>query len=143
MNKLIFINQTRFKLSSLKPTYLAILNKTHRLLKLNRPLIVELVFVTNEMMQSYNHQYRKINRVTDVLSFPMHDDQSHQDTLTGVIMIAYDIAIEQAKEYGHSRRRELSFLFIHGILHLLGYDHHTTKEEQQMLALQDAIIGKR
>lgn len=143
MNKLIIVNQTRHNLSPLKTTYRTILNKTHRHLKLSNPLNIEVVFVSNDVMRSYNHQYRKINQVTDVLSFPLNDNEVHQESPTGLIMIAYDMAIEQAKTYGHSRLRELSFLFIHGILHVLGYDHHTPKEEQQMLELQDAIIGKR
>lgn len=143
MNQLIFINQTNHALSPLKIRYREILNKAHRHLQLPQPLIVEVVFVTNTVMQTYNHQYRKKNRVTDVLSFPLQPREAKKDSPTGIIMIAYDQAVDQAKTYGHSIQRELSFLFIHGILHLLGYDHHTPKENKVMMALQDAIIGKR
>ncbi len=143
MNQIIFINQTKQKLSSLKRLYTSILNRAKMILKLQKAITVEVVIVTNQTMQSYNFQFRKMDKVTDVLSFPLQDQQSQKESLLGVVMIAYDKAVEQSKTYGHTLKRELSFLFIHGILHLLGYDHHTPKEEKEMLALQDAIIGKR
>lgn len=143
MNHIIFINQTKQKLSFLKRLYISILNRANMQLKIKKAITVEVVIVSNQTMQSYNLQFRNLDKVTDVLSFPLQDQQSQKESLLGVVMIAYDKAVEQSKTYGHSLKRELSFLFIHGILHLLGYDHHTPKEEKEMLALQDAIIGKR
>jgi probable rRNA maturation factor len=143
VNQIIFINQTNQKLTSLKRLYTSILNRAQTHLKLSSAISVEVVIVTNQTMQSYNFKFRNIDKVTDVLSFPLQDQQSEKESLLGVVMIAYDKAVEQSKTYGHGLKRELSFLFIHGILHLLGYDHHTPKEEKEMIALQDAIIGKR
>ena len=143
MNHLIFVNQTKHALSPLKRRYQTILKQAQKHLKIQDAWRVEVVMVRNEIMQQYNQHYRQKNYATDVLSFPLHEKIRDHDIFLGVIMIAYDKAVDQANAYGHSLQRELSFLFIHGILHLLGYDHQTEKAEQEMLALQDAIIGKR
>ena len=61
----------------------------------------------------------------------------------GTVLISFEKAEEQAKDYGHSLIREFSFLFVHGLLHLLGYDHMTEEDEEEMFALQDEILGGR
>ncbi len=90
---------------------------------LNDDYEVGLTYVSKEEIQDLNREYRDIDKVTDVLSFPLIEDFSSDETLLGDVVISYDVAVEQAKEYGHSLEREIMFLFTHSILHLLGYDH--------------------
>lgn len=102
------------------------------------------IFVDNEKIQELNRVYRKIDRPTDVISFALED---HKDVvlpirLLGDIYISIPKAEEQAKEYGHSFKRELCFLGIHGFLHLLGYDHMTKEDEEVMFAKQEVILDE-
>ncbi len=66
---------------------------------------------------------------------------SKQEVCLGEIYISFDKALEQAKEYGHGEKREFCFLFVHGLLHLLGYDHMTVEDEREMFAMQDVILS--
>lgn len=113
-------------------------------LKLNN-VIFNIIIVDKEKIQEINKTYRNIDRVTDVISFALEDDDSFVKTdfrVLGDIYICLDKAIEQAKEYGHSLKREISFLTIHGLLHLLGYDHMTEKDEKEMFGLQEMILNE-
>ena len=97
--------------------------------------IFTIIFVTKEEIHELNKQYRGVDRVTDVISFALEDvnDVSLSDIrVLGDIYICIDRMKEQALEYGHSETRELSFLTVHGLLHLLGYDHQTKEEEEVM-----------
>ena len=76
-------------------------------------------------MQSYNQLYRHKNYPTDVLSFPVNEVTLEQDHYLGDILISVDKAADQAKEKGHRLNKEIQILLLHGILHLLGYDHET------------------
>lgn len=114
-------------------------------------LEVNLVMVEPETIREMNKTYREVDRVTDVLSFPMLDDiddlQNEPDAVFGLvdigdIYICKQRAMEQAKEYNHSLKRELCFLALHGLLHLLGYDHIEKKDEEVMFPLQDKILNK-
>ena len=95
---------------------------------------IELLVVKNDEMQELNKEHRKIDKATDVLSFPMDFEMPHMPL--GSIVISTDFVEEKAKEYGHQFNEEFSLLFIHGLLHLLGYDHevdngeHRNKEEE-------------
>ena len=95
---------------------------------------IELVVVNNEEMRLLNKEHRNIDKATDVLSFPMDFDFPNMPL--GSIVVSTDFVEEKAKEYGHTFNEEFSLLFIHGILHLLGYDHevdngeHRQKEEE-------------
>ena len=95
---------------------------------------IELLVVHNDEIQELNKEHRNIDKATDVLSFPMDFDFANMPL--GSIVISTDFVEEKAKEYGHSFDEEFSLLFIHGILHLLGYDHevddgeHRKKEEE-------------
>ncbi|MCR5505662.1 MAG: rRNA maturation RNase YbeY [Bacilli bacterium] len=130
--------------------YLNLLDKTMRHLGLKCDPIVSVTFVDNTFIHQLNRDYRQINRPTDVISFAFldgEDDRNDQLNGTGIvclgdIYISIDKAQEQAKEYGHSLNRELSFLFVHGLLHLLGYDHMTKEDEEVMFRLQDEILPK-
>ena len=106
--------------------------------------IFTIVFVTPEEIHELNKQYRGVDRVTDVISFALED--AHDVSLTDVrvlgdIYICIDRMKEQAIEYGHSETRELSFLTVHGLLHLLGYDHQTKEDEEIMFGLQRKILS--
>ena len=98
---------------------------------------------TPERIRTLNRDFRHVDRVTDVLTFPAWEgeDPLGGDGYLGDIMICYDRAKEQAEEYGHSLSRELAFLTVHGMLHLLGYDHMTGPEERVMRERQTAILN--
>lgn len=106
--------------------------------------IFTIIFVTKEEIHELNKQYRGVDRVTDVISFALEDahDVSLSDIrVLGDIYICIDRMKEQAIEYNHSENRELSFLTVHGLLHLLGYDHQTKEEEEVMFNLQRKILS--
>ncbi len=108
---------------------------------------ISLSIVNNEEIKEINSQHRNIDKETDVLSFPLLDDFNNIDNNMlhpiplGDIIISIDKAISQAKEYGHSLQRELCFLTVHSMLHLLGYDHMTEDEEKIMFKKQDTILN--
>lgn len=106
---------------------------------------VSLSLQSLDKMQEYNKQYRKIDRPTDVLTFAYQEADFVSDEPIfdlGDIMLSVDIAKKQAKEFSHPLERELAFLFIHGLLHAFGYDHHRSeKEAEEMFALQNAILN--
>ena len=97
---------------------------------------------TPERIQTLNREFRRVDAVTDVLTFPAWEgeDPLSADGYLGDIMICYDRAVEQAETYGHSLLRELSFLAVHGVLHLLGYDHMTEADERVMREKQTTIL---
>ena len=113
-----------------------------KVLKINNA-IFDIIFVDEEYIKNLNNEYRHINKVTDVISFAFEDNGKivYNDTrLLGEIYICIPRMKEQALEYQHSEKRELAFLCIHGLLHLLGYDHMTKDEETEMFALQELIL---
>ena len=99
---------------------------------------------TPDRIRELNRQFRNIDRVTDVLTFPAWEgeDPLSGDGYLGDIMICYERASEQAIEYGHSLRRELAFLAVHGVLHLLGYDHMNEQDDLVMRTKQTAILNE-
>jgi probable rRNA maturation factor len=111
---------------------------------------VSITFVTNERIQEINRDYRDKNSPTDVISFAMEEMGEGEIEMVGTNMprILGDIIIsttrtkEQAEEYGHSFKRELGFLAVHGFLHLLGYDHETKEDEEIMFSLQRTILDE-
>jgi probable rRNA maturation factor len=129
--------------------------------------IVSLTLTDDEGIRELNRQYRNLDRPTDVLSFPLRDASSDEPQVTwegeyetveseaedddgldpsvellGDIVISVPRARAQAAEYGHSVEREIGFLFVHGFLHLLGYDHETEAQEREMFARQEAVLQK-
>lgn len=110
---------------------------------------VSVSFVDNEGIREYNAIYRNIDRATDVLSFPLGEDGVYDvnlDTgakLLGDIVISVERAMEQAKEYNHSLQREIGFLTVHSMLHLLGYDHENGGLEQvRMREKEETVLSK-
>ena len=107
---------------------------------------IELLIVKNDEIQKLNKEHRNIDKATDVLSFPMDFDFPNMPL--GSIVVSTDFVEEKSKEYGHTFNEEFSLLFIHGILHLLGYDHevdngeHRAKEEEliKKFNLPDSLI---
>lgn len=120
---------------------------------------VTLRFVSPEEIKNLNNTFREIEKVTDVLSFPnlnyvkakgvpndiLTKNISTDDGLVplGDIAICKAVAREQAKEYGHSFKREVCFLALHGFLHLLGYDHLTPEDNEEMQELTNQILKKQ
>ncbi len=115
---------------------------------------VSISFVDNVEIKELNRQYRSIDAPTDVLSFPLleFDRKSNNEPVIkdvlidteislGDIVISTEKVIEQAKEYGHSQDRELAFLLVHGMLHLLGYDHIQESDEKIMFKKQEEILN--
>ena len=102
-----------------------------------------IIFVNNEYIHNLNRDYRNIDRPTDVITFRLADYEEvmcGKINILGDVYISLDKAKEQSIEYGHSYLRELSFLLIHGFLHLLGYDHMNEEDEKEMFSLQEEIL---
>ncbi len=100
---------------------------------------VSVTLVDNEAIREINREHRNIDRATDVLSFPLGDDESFDTDpetgaiLLGDIVISLERAEEQAKELGHSFYREVAFLITHSLFHLLGYDHVDSEEDEKLM----------
>lgn len=121
-------------------------------------LFAELLYVNEQEIKALNNDYRGVDKVTDVLSFPTLDGirgkvvlkkdfpldltEDGQNVFIGSIAICKKRAEEQAKEYGHSVKREMTYLLCHGLLHLMGYDHMIDSDKAQMRALEDKIMSK-
>ena len=105
--------------------------------------VFNIIFIDNEEIRKINREYRNVDRETDVISFALEDnmDVVYEDfRLLGDIYISYEKAIEQAELYNHSVKREVFFLAIHGILHLLGYDHMEEEDEKVMFGKQNELL---
>ena len=98
---------------------------------------IELVLCDNEFIQTLNDIHRRKNDPTDVLSFPMRRGREHEPA--GSIVISMDKVKEEAERFGHAEQDELALLFIHGALHLLGYDHE--KDNGEMRAMEEKLIS--
>ena len=130
----------------LETLYLPLFKKTLLATKQDLNALVDVTITNNQTIRKFNAKYRNKDMATDVLSFAFLENAKKikgQPVHLGQIIISYQKAFSQATAYGHSREREFSFLFVHGLLHLLGYNHETASDEQKMLDLQDKILGKR
>ncbi len=109
-----------------------------------KKVIFSITFVGEEEIKYLNKTYRDINKVTDVISFAFEDKTTvlkKEIRVLGDIFICIPRMKEQAITYGHSEKRELSFLVVHGLLHLLGYDHQNQEEEKIMFEKQERILN--
>jgi probable rRNA maturation factor len=125
--------------------YAKVMENAKEKLNLDGREVCSVIFMTPEQIHEINREYRSIDRPTDVISFALRDDASNilveeEEFELGDIFINVQAVIDQAKEYGHSQRRESCFLFAHGLLHLLGYDHMNEEDEKVMFALQKEIL---
>lgn len=141
----VFDNEVENFENNYEQDFTAIIDQALKTLGIEDDVEVSCVLVDDERIHEINREYRHIDRSTDVISFAMEDnDQFYVEGMPrtlGDIFISVDHAKKQAEEYGHSLRREMCFLFTHGILHLLGYDHMTDEQEKEMFGLQDQILG--
>ena len=122
--------------------------KNEKMDKLN--LYVSVTLTVPEEIQKLNKEYRKIDRATDVLSFPMFEKDEIQELIKenysvpdalGDIVISIPKVYEQAEEYGHSFERELSYMCVHGFYHLMGYDHIIEEDKKKMRAKEDEVLN--
>jgi probable rRNA maturation factor len=136
-------NQTEEKLDKELETVHEVL--IHGLKKLNiEEAIFNVIIVDNDYIHMLNKEYRNIDRETDVITFALEDDKTFNPDIRilGDVYISIDKAKSQSIEYGHSLLRELCFLAVHGMLHLLGYDHMKKEEEEVMFKLQEEILDE-
>lgn len=126
--------------NGLKTILNGICKNTSEILKINEELEFDVNIVNSNKIKSINKKYRQKDKVTDVISFANRDNNGVHIPLLGEIYICLEQAKKQASDYGHSLKREISFLFTHGLLHLLGYDHMTKKDEKVMLDLTKKIL---
>ena len=117
----------------------------------NSHLCITVTLTNPENIREINKKYRDIDRATDVLSFPMFEkeeldekikknDFEHEDML-GDIIISIERVEEQAKEYGHSFERELSYMLVHGFYHLMGYDHIKEEDKLKMRPKEEKVLN--
>ena len=135
-------------LNNYESSFGELLSKTLNHLSLDFDPYISVTLVDNAFIHNMNRSYRHKDAPTDVISFAFLDGRENRDEIMhskqrvvlGEIYISFDKAKEQALTYGHSLDRELKFLFVHGLLHLLGYDHMTEEDEKVMFRLQDEIL---
>lgn len=139
MQILYFSNETKTKINfDIENIFLTLANKTFKLLNIN-PKPFSVTIVSKRTIKKINKEYRNKNNVTDVISFSFVENNTDQ-FLLGDIYICIKRAIKQSEKYNHSIKRELSFLFVHGLLHILGFDHENKKDEKIMFDYQNKIL---
>ena len=152
--ELLFENELSEQFEGLEAKYRRLAETAFSLLGVDANYEIDVSLVDEETIHTINRDYRNVDRVTDVISFAFNDDKDPKDQIKGKdslrmlgeILICLPQAKRQAASIGNSIDRELSFLFVHGLLHLLGYDHQTKEEEERMFPLQERILeeeGKR
>lgn len=155
--KVCFLNQQdKFKVTNdIKALIKKCALATLTYMKFRTDLEISVVLIDNDGIRVLNNMHRNIDKSTDVLSFPMleYDEDGEViedyaefndvgDILLGDIVISLEQADTQAKEYGHSFEREVGFLTVHSMLHLLGYDHMTPDDEKEMFCYQTEILNE-
>ena len=126
----------------------SVLKKTSELYDLEAQSEVSVVLVDDRYIRQLNREYRDNDYATDVLSFALNEGDEPQiidgspENLLGDIIISLETAVRQANEYGHSLEREVAFLTVHGMLHLLGYDHEEEADRQEMRREEEFVLGK-
>lgn len=141
--EITIINRTNADLAQYEEKMHKVAESAENRLQLRKDYEISVSFVRSRTIHVINRDYRQIDRPTDVISFAVQDDPDipeEAQTDLGDIFINIDYARRQAKEYGHSVEREMLFLFTHGLLHCLGYDHMEESDAEEMFALQDEIL---
>ncbi|MDR3565193.1 MAG: rRNA maturation RNase YbeY [Negativicutes bacterium] len=132
----------------LKQTVTGVLDKAAEILAVGEQTEVSVIFVDDEYIRGLNLQYRGKDCATDVLSFALNEGDEPEvydgpeETLLGDIVISLETAARQAEEFGHNLQRELSYLAVHGMLHLLGFDHETENDKTAMRLKEEQILGE-
>ena len=136
------------ELENYEEIYREIASKAISHLGLSFDPIISVSLVNDETIHQINNDYRHIDKVTDVISFAFNDGEDREAlyhsgsmVVLGDIYICVEQAKRQAEEYGHPLDREMRFLFVHGLLHLLGYDHMKKEDEEIMFPLQEEILA--
>ncbi|MCI9585744.1 MAG: rRNA maturation RNase YbeY [Bacilli bacterium] len=140
MNKFEIFNETSYDIDLEEEN--RVIEYALKYKKLN-DVMFNVIFVDNKTIRDINREYRGIDRETDVISFALEDNEDIKfefGRLLGDIYISVDKMKQQAIEYGHSELREMAFLTVHGLLHLLGYDHMTKEDEEVMFKEQELIL---
>lgn len=107
-------------------------------------VMFNVIIINDDEIHKLNKKYRNIDRPTDVITFALEDYKEGPALdirVLGDVYISYDKVIKQANDYGHSKTRELCFLAVHGLLHLLGYDHMKEEDEKKMFNLQKELLN--
>lgn len=142
----VFINECDENLSDYETIFNQIIDTTMKFLNIQDECELSCIVVDICKIHEINKTYRQIDRPTDVISFAYEDDETFDiEGMTrelGDIFICLEKAKEQAEAYGHSFHREFCFLFTHGLLHLLGYDHMEEQEAEEMYGLQNKILNE-
>ncbi|MBL7575186.1 probable rRNA maturation factor [Peptoniphilus asaccharolyticus DSM 20463] len=116
--------------------------ETLNYLEIDDEVTVSISFVTAEEIQTLNRDFRGVNKITDVLSFPLEDEFDIHPIMLGDVVINTKRVLEQAEEFGHSNEREIAYLTVHSVLHLLGYDHMEDDEKKEMREIEEAVMQK-
>ena len=151
MDSIEIINKVKgFEVKEFRKDFKSIVKEAKKILDIDNNLAFSVTLCKSEYIAKLNKEYRNIDKETDVLSFAIEDDSDEDDLLDmldfvgareiGDIIINLDRVESQANEYGHSQRREMCFLFTHGLLHLLGYDHMNKEDEKEMFKYQEEIL---
>ena len=143
MNSFEIINETKEQIEELKEVQ-KLIEFSLKFQEINNSGF-NIIIVDEQKIQELNRDYRGKDSVTDVISFALEDDNTFIESdfrILGDIYICLKKAQDQAIEYGHSFLREISFLSVHGLLHLLGYDHMEESEEKIMFELQERILDE-
>ena len=145
-----FYNQTSESVETYEAMITTVVNETIKQENLtNEMLECSFIFVDNEQIREINANYRQKDAVTDVITFAIEDEMPGEIKIQGIpmprmlgdVFISLPRTREQAERYGHSFERELSFLAVHGCLHLLGYDHIEPEEEKIMFGKQEDVLN--
>lgn len=126
-----------------------VLDKCFKEEELGKHITITVTLTNPENIRNINRKYRQIDNPTDVLSFPMYEKeeisevkQQKYEVILGDIVISIPKVEEQAEEYGHSFKRELSYMVVHGFYHLMGFDHMKEEEKAEMREKEENILGK-
>ena len=139
------VNRTKYRdLEQYYPELEKYYRKTLKTLEMEDNYVLSLIICGPVTIRKINWEYRNIDKVTDVISFALLDSEDaveYEDRVElGDIFINRNRVFSQAEEYNHSVKREFVFLFVHGLLHLLGYDHMNEEDEKNMFDLQKMIV---
>ena len=145
-----FYNQTSESVETYEAMITTVVNETIKQENLTKEMLeCSFIFVDNEQIREINANYRQKDAVTDVITFAIEDEMPGEIKIQGIpmprmlgdVFISLPRTREQAERYGHSFERELSFLAVHGCLHLLGYDHIEPEEEKIMFGKQEDVLN--